>query len=97
MDHLGQCFRSKFTAAFSDGRALYAVRYASDGVPPTLYTHPCAPSEGILVVSEPLDEARDGWHVVPAQTALKIVGSEVHAQPFDIPVGAMRRPALVDA
>lgn len=86
----------KFTAAFSDGRVLYAVRYASDGAPPTLYTHPCPESEGILVVSEPLDEARDGWHVVPPQTALKIVGREVQVLPFDV-VAAHRTPELVDA
>lgn len=72
----------KFTAAFADGETLYAVRYASDGVPPTLYTRRCATSDGILVVSEPLDEVRDGWQEVPPQTILRIRDGVITSFPF---------------
>jgi glutamine amidotransferase len=72
----------KFTAAFSDGASLYAVRYASDGVPPTLYTRRCSTTDGILVVSEPLDEMRDGWQEVPPQTILHIRDGVIATQPF---------------
>src|SRR5258706_8517323 len=48
----------RFTAAFSNGRELYAVPYASDCRPPTLYTKSCTGKGSTLVVSEPLDEAR---------------------------------------
>ncbi len=72
----------KFTAAFSDGRRLFAVRYASDGSPPTLYTRHCGERDGILVVSEPLDEVRDGWQAVPAQSGLIIEDGRITETPF---------------
>lgn len=72
----------KITAAISDGRALYALRYSSDGVPPTLYTKCCGEHGGILVVSEPLDEVRDGWTAVPAQSLVRVEGDSVDVTPF---------------
>ena len=50
----------KMTAAISDGATLHAVRYATDGNPPTLYTQACCPDGGTLVTSEPLDDLREG-------------------------------------
>lgn len=34
----------RFTAAFSDGKSLYAIRYATDRKAPTLYASPVAPA-----------------------------------------------------
>jgi len=57
--------------ALSDGWRLWAVRWASDGVPPTLYR-----SEGSdhrLLVSEPLDEETDHWHALPRNSLTSVV------------------------
>lgn len=67
----------KVTAAFTDGIRLHALRYASDGAPPTLYTKACCPTGGTLVVSEPLDEMRDGWSSVPAQSIVTVTADGV--------------------
>ncbi len=72
----------KMTAAISDGHALTAVRYSTDGNPPTLYTKACCPVGGTLVVSEPLDDLRDGWTVVPPQSFMTVVAAEVTVVPF---------------
>ena len=54
----------RFTAALTDGRAIWAFRWASDAAPPTLYYRQQAC--GLVVVSEPIDDERDDWHAVPA-------------------------------
>ncbi len=53
----------KFTAALTDGQELYAFRWASDGLAPTLYWRQSGTS--IIVVSEPLDGDRARWREVP--------------------------------
>lgn len=54
----------KLTAALSNGHHIYAIRYTSADVAPTLYY--VEKSDHVLVVSEPLDED-DGhqWQEVP--------------------------------
>lgn len=74
----------RFTAAFTDGRTLYAVRYASDRQPPTLYTRVCTEVGGTLVVSEPLDHGQMGWKAVPAQSFLTVSAGKVAMHPFAI-------------
>ena len=54
----------RLTAAFSDGKQLYAVRYATDRFAPSLYTASLA-SAGLCVVSEPLDGEAGNWMPVP--------------------------------
>lgn len=58
----------RFTASLTDGEILYAFRWASDGKPPTLYWRQDA--DGLVVVSEPIDERRAAWHFVPPEHAL---------------------------
>lgn len=82
----------KMTAAMTGGRDLFAVRYATDAVPPTLYTKSCCPAGGTLVVSEPLDGVRDGWTAVPAQSFVAISGTSIQSRP--IKVDARTRPAV---
>lgn len=72
----------RFTAAFSDGKRLFAVRYASDRQPPTLYTKSCEESRGLLVVSEPLDEVREGWQAVPPQSFVEVAEGKVRRSEF---------------
>ena len=56
----------RLTAAFSDGEALYAVRYATDNRPPTLYAAPLgADGASFCLVSEPLNDDVDRWAEIP--------------------------------
>ncbi|APE43374.1 class II glutamine amidotransferase [Sulfitobacter alexandrii] len=55
----------RMAAAVSDGRTLFAVRYASDGLAPSLFYRWCADWRGWAVVSEPYDLDRAGWTEVP--------------------------------
>ena len=72
----------RLTAAFTNGDRIHAVRYASDDQPPTLYTKKTTDREGVLVVSEPLDELHDGWHAVPPQHLLTATPLDVRAVPL---------------
>ncbi len=58
----------RFTAALTDGTRLWAFRWASDGRPATLYWRQDA--GGLVVVSEPIDDAEGGWTTVPSGFAL---------------------------
>jgi glutamine amidotransferase len=53
----------RFTAALSDGKSLYAFRYANDDSANTLYYRELGSS--VVVVSEPLDMERAFWKPVP--------------------------------
>jgi glutamine amidotransferase len=80
----------RFAAALTDGRMLYAFRYASDDRPPTLYWREI--DGDVTVVSEPLDGDREGWRAVSPDSALVVSPfGEVHAVPFVV------EPALRDA
>ncbi len=74
----------KMTAAMTGGQDLFAIRYASDAAPPTLYTKSCCPEGGTLVVSEPLDGVRDGWTAVPPQSFVAISGKSIAAHQIKI-------------
>lgn len=55
----------RLASLHSDGRSLYAYRYATDGEPPLLYrSSTFLPGTGI-VASESLDDRSRGWTVVP--------------------------------
>ena len=58
----------RFTAAFTDGNAVWAFRWASDGDPASLYFERTA--QGLIVASEPFNEQRDEWIHVPSGNAL---------------------------
>jgi glutamine amidotransferase len=58
----------RFTAALTDGRDLYAFRWSSDERAPTLYF--CEQDGDLLVVSEPIDKAKERWLPVPAGHAI---------------------------
>ena len=54
----------RFTAAMTDGTRLWAFRWASDARPATLYWRQTA--TGLIVVSEPIDDAAGDWNAVPS-------------------------------
>ena len=83
----------KLTAAFSDGDQLYAIRYASDCAPPTLYTKACDDGAGTLVVSEPLDDPKNGWQAVPAQSVVVVDRRGVTTMPLADAAPATRQAA----
>ncbi|MEA3533302.1 class II glutamine amidotransferase [Rhizobium sp. CC-YZS058] len=83
-ERLGEPLLLRFTAAFSDGRDLYAVRYASDAYAPTLYAAPMGPQGGYCLVSEPLDDDDTVWVEIPSGTAVIVGENGVDVQLFDL-------------
>jgi predicted glutamine amidotransferase len=63
MSEAGTTEPLRFTAAYTDGEALHAYRWACDGKPPTLYFREVGGN--LLVVSEPIDDRTQGWQEVP--------------------------------
>jgi len=53
----------RMTASLSDGETVWAVRFASDVEPPSLY-YGCV-DDGLMVVSEPLDMVDNQWQPLP--------------------------------
>ncbi|MEM9579772.1 MAG: class II glutamine amidotransferase [Pseudomonadota bacterium] len=74
----------RMTAALSDGRSLYAVRYASDNRAPSLYYRRTKGGAGWQVTSEPL-EASGHWTEVPPSTFCTFTANDVALQPFQLP------------
>jgi glutamine amidotransferase len=72
----------RLTAAFSDGQRLYALRYASDDLAPTLYHRWSDGRGGRAVVSEPLEQDESDWLEVPPQSFCVFEGREVSIRPF---------------
>jgi glutamine amidotransferase len=52
----------RFSAALADGDQLWAVRWASDGHPPTLYLKP--QRGGWAIASEPLGDDAEAWTAI---------------------------------
>ncbi|MDM7255867.1 MAG: class II glutamine amidotransferase [Paracoccus sp. (in: a-proteobacteria)] len=72
----------RITAAFSDGRRLYALRYASDDCAPTLYHRWSETRQGRAVVSEPLESDETGWLEVPPASFCVFEAEQVTITPF---------------
>ncbi|MFI4997429.1 MAG: class II glutamine amidotransferase [Hyphomicrobiales bacterium] len=73
----------RFAAALTDGRDLYAVRFASDDKPPSLYL--CEREDSVIVASEPVDAARDCWRALGRDCALVAkAGEPASVRPFRI-------------
>jgi predicted glutamine amidotransferase len=72
----------RFTAAFSDGRFLYAIRYATDRKAPTLYAAPLGDRGGYCLVSEPLNDDVDAWAEIPDGSAVTIDESGIDVAVF---------------
>lgn len=74
----------RLSAAFSDGQSLWAARYSSDRIAPTLYYRWSASRQGWAVVSEPLAHDEDGWiELKPGQIA-RFTGDNVDVNRLDL-------------
>ena len=58
----------RFTAALTDGKTIWAYRWASDNDPATLYFE--RTPDGLVIASEPFNDNRDQWIRVPPGHAL---------------------------
>ena len=86
-----------FSACVTDGERLWAVRYSSNHQSRTLY-HSChihalkevdgtygpLPDDGVIVVSEPLDELAQHWAEVPESSLLTAEGGSTAITPFSV-------------
>ena len=71
----------RFTATLTDGRDLYAFRYANNESANTLYYREVG--ESLLVVSEPLDMERSYWRPVPpGHVIVARAGQATRLEPF---------------
>lgn len=74
----------RFTSALTNGRDIYAFRWACDGKAPTLYWRKDK-SGGLCVVSEPYDEERGCWIPIPQGSVLVAkAGQAVEILPMDV-------------
>jgi glutamine amidotransferase len=62
----------RMTSTLTDGHNVYALRFASDDLPPSLYWWPG--QQRLIIVSEPLDTEADHWQVVPESSMLISAG-----------------------
>ena len=73
----------RFTAALSNGRDLYAFRYAANDKANTLYYRESG--QNVVIVSEPLDKERANWKPVPpGHKVVARYGRPVSLEPFDV-------------
>ena len=72
----------RLTAGFSDGRRLFALRYASDEEAPTLYHRYSCMRQGRAVVSEPLEADEADWHAIRPGSFAEITPEGVRLRPF---------------
>lgn len=73
----------RLSAAMSDGRALYAARYSSDHLAPSLYYRWSETRQGWAVVSEPLEQDQAGWLELKPGEFLTLCRSEVQVCAFN--------------
>ncbi|MEZ5652533.1 MAG: class II glutamine amidotransferase [Burkholderiaceae bacterium] len=89
----------RFSAALSDGRWLYAFRWSSDALAPSVYFRPSV--GGLTIVSEPIDDSPDGWcdlrggQVLTAERVGGSVASSIAAFEVRTPSELPIQPATV--
>lgn len=82
----------RLTCAFSDGQRLFAIRYATDDLAPTLYHRWSDTRVGRAVVSEPLETGEGGWEPLPQGAFCTFDGGDMRVEPF-LPVVAKANAA----
>lgn len=84
MEEKGVTEAFRLTAALADGKCTYAIRYATDNEPPSLFWQCEADRDRLLIVSEPLDAEHTLWNEVPPNHLLITKeGCSVTLQKFD--------------
>lgn len=72
----------RLSAALTDGENLYAARYSSDNIAPSLYFRWSCSHQGWAVVSEPLEQDQAGWQELRAGEFLSISPNGAKVAPF---------------
>jgi predicted glutamine amidotransferase len=72
----------RFTAAFSDGETLHAIRYSNDDYAPTLYSAPTCNNQGHCLVSEPFHDTDTKWHEIPAGSFVTLTAGGISSARF---------------
>lgn len=72
----------RFTSAFSCGKRLFAIRYASDGQAPTLFRACFESGRSVCLVSEPFDDAGRDWQPVPQSSFVVVENGALSVTPF---------------
>ena len=80
MQALGITAPLRFSAALADGEQLWAVRWASDAHPPTLYLKP--QRGGWAIASEPLGDDAEAWTPIAAGRLVHVRGGEMTQLPL---------------
>ncbi|MGJ8545587.1 MAG: class II glutamine amidotransferase [Sulfitobacter sp.] len=72
----------RLTAALADGTRLYAIRYASDALAPSLFYRWDAQNQGWAVASEPYESINGDWIEVPKGSFCCFEGENCTIEPF---------------
>ena len=72
----------KFTAVCSTKERLIAIRYASAGQPPTLYSSQKMMGQGTIIASEALTQSKDDWLEVDESTIMMVENQEQKSWPI---------------
>jgi glutamine amidotransferase len=72
----------RFTAILADGKRLFAIRWASDNQPPSLYWRRL--DAGIAIASEPFGDTGDTWQPVPPGSVMTAARGEVAFNDFAV-------------
>lgn len=86
----------RFAAVHSDGEAVHAFRWSSDEAPPSLWLAATADEAGLVIASEPCDEAGLEWTAVPPSAVLSLKpgrGALLSAFDVALPARGARRAA----
>lgn len=70
----------RFTSVLSNGRQIYAFRYATDDAPPSLFYQHCG--EYLLIVSEPIDDKLCDWQSLPCNHVLIAQDHQIRLEKF---------------
>lgn len=70
----------RFATCWSDGKRLFAARYASDHLAPSVFYRKC--ENGYMIVSEPLDDVSGNWQSLESQSVLVIEDGQATIIPF---------------
>lgn len=81
-DDNGQAAVVRFTACFSDGKRLDAVRFSTDAYAPSLYMSQCNKSGAAFLVSEPFEANDRDWKKVTPNSYVSISNGQLMETPF---------------
>jgi len=70
----------RFSACWSDGTKIYAARYASDNLAPSLCYKKT--KKGVIIASEPLDNSSEGWVNVNFNEAIIVSKENIEHKSF---------------